>query len=95
VTGSVPQAGVARVRVSQIRRDASVWPRGALNPDRVGEFLTLYLDQGTSALPPIEVVREGRQQYLVAERPMAYPIVWRTGVQIASEKRRNPWTSPT
>jgi len=55
------------VRVSQIRRDASVWPRKTLNPDRVSEFLTLYLDQGSSALPPIEVVREGKQRYLVAE----------------------------
>jgi hypothetical protein len=42
----------------------SYFVRTVLNPQRVSEFATLYLDNGLESLPPIEVVKKDNKWIL-------------------------------
>jgi hypothetical protein len=57
----------ARVPLDRIWRDASLWPRFALDDERVGEFCDLYADLGDEALPPLELVQDDGGGFLVAD----------------------------
>src|SRR5438067_13686190 len=57
----------ARVELARVRAEAAAWPRNELNDERVSEFRDLYLGDGFTALPPIELVRLDDGSYLLAD----------------------------
>jgi hypothetical protein len=58
---------VERVPLDRIYRDADLWPRFALDDERVAEFCEIYADAGDGALPPLELVPDGSGSLLVAD----------------------------
>lgn len=58
---------IVRLPLAAIVRDVAGWPRAQLDPERLREFCELYADQGSQALPPLEVVPSGPGRYLLAE----------------------------
>jgi hypothetical protein len=55
------------IQLDRIVRDPQAWARSALDWDRVAEFLDLYAEGGPDSLPPIEVVADGENRYLLAD----------------------------
>jgi DNA-binding MarR family transcriptional regulator len=76
-----PETTRVRVALSSIRREPLVWPRQALDDERIAEFLNLYLDEGLTALPPIEVVPDVEGGYIVAEGNHRYEALARTDIE--------------
>ncbi len=76
-----PETTRMRVAFSSIKREPSVWPREGLDGERIAEFLNLYLDEGLTALPPIEVVADGESGYIVAEGNHRYEAIAETDVE--------------
>src|SRR5262245_52526047 len=56
-----------RIPLSVIRREDVGWPRDCLDGERIEEFEDLYLEHGSHALPPIEVVPDRDGSYIVAD----------------------------
>ncbi len=48
---------VVPVALSKLRLDRRVWPRHALDHERVAQFASLYEEGGPAVLPPVEAVR--------------------------------------
>jgi len=76
-----PETTRVCVAFSSIRREPIVWPRQALDDERIAEFLNLYLDEGLTALPPIEVVPDDEGGYIVAEGNHRYEALARADVE--------------
>ena len=55
------------IQLDRIVRDPQAWARSSLDLDRVAEFVDLYAEGGPFSLPPIEVVADGEERYLLAD----------------------------
>jgi hypothetical protein len=64
-----PSGRAARVPIDRIWRDASLWPRFALDHQRVAEFCDIYADAEADecVLPRIELVHDDADGFLVAD----------------------------
>ena len=79
-------AGRVEVLLDAVISDPGLWPRRALDEERVAEFVGLYAEQGPEALPPIEVVPDaliaqlkegGRLVAVVGSVPMGKATLYR------------------
>lgn len=71
------------VPLDLIRVDPRAWPRRALDPERVAEFVDLYAEGGIEALPPLEVVVDTEGAALLCDGRHRYEALLRLGVQEA------------
>jgi ParB-like chromosome segregation protein Spo0J len=55
------------VSLDRIHFRAEAWPRRYLDSDRVREFAELYRVEGVTALPPLELVADGRGGFLIGD----------------------------
>ncbi len=69
-----------RLPLAAIVRNVAGWPRAQLDPERLREFRELYADQGSQALPPLEVVPSGPGRYLLAEGHHRFTALTELGV---------------
>jgi hypothetical protein len=57
----------ASVPLSALSYSARVWPREYLDVERIEDFTTLYRDEGSEALPPLDLVPYGGGRFLIAD----------------------------
>jgi hypothetical protein len=62
-----PVTPVQAIEVSKIRFVQEAWPRRYRDEERVGDFAALYLQEGATGLPPLELVDEGNGRFLIAD----------------------------
>jgi hypothetical protein len=55
------------IALDNLVADPKAWPRQRLDSDRIALFVDLYGDDGPDALPPIEVVVVGAEEYLLTD----------------------------
>jgi hypothetical protein len=55
------------VQVARIYADADCWPRFALDRERIEEFCSIYETDGIDALPPVELVADNQERWLLAD----------------------------